>query len=320
MIYAASVFIFLFIWTGISALFILIFYRQRPIDKLKYFDEEYIAKERIDSGRRNKMNLLKFLAALIPDGRLNEKRKVKVELELMKADIPLTAEEFTVIQVLCSLGFFFLGFIIFKSFIASLFTAALSWNLPKLIITSKKNSRIQDFNYQLNEGIMIIANSLKAGYSFLQAVAVVVEETKAPFSKEFRKLLKEMSLGVSEEHALQNLLTRMESEDLKLVVNAILIQKDVGGNLSEILENIGETIRERQKIQNELKTLTAQGRLSGIIVMLLPIFLGIIIYIFNKEYILLLFNTTTGVAMIAAAVFNQFIGFMMIRKIIKIDM
>ena len=129
-----------------------------------------------------------------------------------------------------------------------------------------------------------------------------------------------MSLGISEEIALKNLLNKMESEDLRLIVNAILIQKDIGGNLSEILDNISDTIRERQKIQNELKTLTAQGRLSGIIVMLIPFFLGITIYLFNKEYIMLLFTTPIGLGMIIAAFINQIIGLIMIRKIIKIDM
>ena len=112
----------------------------------------------------------------------------------------------------------------------------------------------------------------------------------------------------------------MESEDLRLVVNAILIQKDIGGNLSEILDNISETIRERQKIKNELKTLTAQGKLSGIIVFLIPIFLGLIIYVLNREYILILFTNAVGIVMVVISVINQILGFFMIRKIINIDL
>ena len=129
-----------------------------------------------------------------------------------------------------------------------------------------------------------------------------------------------MSLGISEEDALKNLLSRVDSEDLRLIVNVILIQKDIGGNLSEVLDNISETIREREKIKNELKTLTAQGRLSGIILMLIPIFLGVTIYLFNKEYILLLFTTSIGLIMVAAAVLSELLGLLMIRKIINIDM
>ena len=112
----------------------------------------------------------------------------------------------------------------------------------------------------------------------------------------------------------------MESKDLLLIVNAILIQKDIGGNLSEILDNIAETIRERQKIQNELKTLTAQGKLSGFIVMLLPFFIGITIYLLNRDYMILLFTTPLGIGMIIVALVNQILGLIMIKKIINIDM
>ena len=167
---------------------------------------------------------------------------------------------------------------------------------------------------------MIISNALKAGYSFLQALAMAAEETPDPFSKEFKKMLKEMTLGITEEEALRSLLLRMESEDLKLVMNAILIQKDIGGNLSEILDNIGETIRERQKIKGELKTLTAQGRLSGIIVVMIPIFLGGTIYLLSKEYMILLFTTPMGIAMVSFSAFSQLIGIFMIKKIVDIEM
>ena len=102
-------------------------------------------------------------------------------------------------------------------------------------------------------------------------------------------------------------------------MNAILIQKDIGGNLSEILDNISETIRERQKIKNELKTLTAQGKLSGLILMLIPVFLGMTIYLFNREYMLLLFTTSIGLSMVGGAVVSEFFGLLMIRKIVNID-
>ena len=148
----------------------------------------------------------------------------------------------------------------------------------------------------------------------------MVDELKEPFSKEFGKLLKEMTLGISTEEAFKGMLDRVESEDLKLLVNAILIQKDIGGNLAEILDNISETIRERQKIKNEVKTLTAQGRLSGIIITLMPVILGLLIYMFNKEYIMLLFTTTIGLVMLGTAFVSQVIGIFMIRKIVDVEL
>jgi tight adherence protein B len=320
MIYIAAVFIFFTIFALVSAVLFTFFYKEKAIDKLKYYDDDYAVKEKLESNKRNKTSIIKLLAELVPDKKLNAGRNQRLELELMKADIPITVEELLVIKILFSMALSFLTVALFRSIFLVIISLIFVWIAPKFIISSRKKERIKQFNYQLNEGVMIISNSLKAGYSFMQSVSVVVEETKDPFSKEFKKLLKEMSLGISEEDALRNLMERMESEDLKLIMNAILIQKDIGGNLSEILDNIGETIRERQKIQNELKTLTAQGKLSGMIVMLIPIFLGIIIYTFNKEYMILLFTTPIGLAMVVMAIFNQVLGFFMIRKIISIDM
>ncbi|WDC85547.1 type II secretion system F family protein [Caloramator sp. mosi_1] len=137
---------------------------------------------------------------------------------------------------------------------------------------------------------------------------------KDPLGKEFKRLLKEMSLGLPDVEAFKNLQNRIESEDLNILINAILIQKDIGGNLSEILDNISETIRERQKIKNELKTLTAQGRLTGMIISMLPVFLGGVIYIFNKEYIMLLLTTKIGIGMLIFSLLSELAGLFIIKR------
>ena len=320
MIYIIMLVVFFFIWLLMTFMLLKIFNKEKIIDKLKYYDEDYAIKEKIENKKKNKTSLLKILSNLIPNIKFSEKHDKKLEIELIKSDIPITVEELLVAKMLTSTAFAFLAYTLTKDIFIVFFIFIMIWNIPKVIILRRKKERVKTFNEQLNEGTMIISNSLKAGYSFLQAIAVVSEETKDPFAKEFNKLLKEMSLGISEETALKNMLNRIESEDLRLIVNAILIQKDIGGNLSEILDNISTTIRERQKIQSELKTLTAQGRLSGIIVMLIPFVLGITIYLFNKEYMMLLFNTPLGLGMIITAFVNQILGLIMIKKIIKIDM
>ena len=320
MIYVIVTAIFLMVWLFISTVLIALFSKDKPIRKLKYFDEDYAISQKYKDNKKDRISILKTLSTLIPKIWLNKKKDKKLEIELMKADLSITVEELLVIKILFSSAFAFLAFAVFKNYFIIILIYILIWNVPQFIIRKRKKDRIKHFDSELNEGITIISNSLKAGYSFLQAIAVVSEETSDPFSKEFKKLLKEMSLGISEEDALKNLLSRVESEDLRLIVNVILIQKDIGGNLSEVLDNISETIRERQKIKNELKTLTAQGRLSGIILMLIPIFLGVTIYLFNKEYILLLFTTSIGLIMVAAAVLSEFLGLLIIRKIINIDM
>jgi tight adherence protein B len=320
LIYVAVIIMFLLVWVAIFTILLTFLNKSKPIDKLKYFDEEHESNVKDASNKKYNKAPLKLLSSIIPSSKLNKNQTKKLELELIRADMPITIEELLVIKILFSSALTFLAYALFKSYVILPLVFILIWNVPKFIIARRKKERIKVFDSQLNEGIMIISNSLKAGYSFLQAVGVASEETTDPFSKEFKKMLKEMTLGISEEEALKNLLTRMESEDLKLIMNAILIQKDIGGNLSEILDNIGETIRERQKLQGELKTLTAQGKLSGIIVILIPVFLALIIYIFNKEYMMLLFTTPAGIAMICFSVINQIFGVLMIKKIVKIDM
>lgn len=318
MLFVVIMVTFLFIWTLSSTVLLMVFNKEKPLLKLRYFDDDGGAAEG-KVRKLGKVNVIKTLSGLVPEFKGRGKRTKRLEQQLIKADILISLEELLVIKILFATAVSFLAFSLTKGIPAIIIAFILTWNAPKLVIYRRIKERSRLFDSQLNEGIMIISNSLKAGYSFLQAVAVTSEETHDPFSKEFKKMLKEMSLGISEEEAVKNLCARVESEDLVLIVNAILIQKDVGGNLSEILDNISETIRERQKIKGELKTLTAQGRLSGIIVMLIPIFIGLAIYVFNRDYILTLFTTPVGLAMVIMSVLNQVLGFVIIRKIVNVN-
>ncbi|MFA9397890.1 MAG: type II secretion system F family protein [Clostridiaceae bacterium] len=318
-------FMFIFVFMFCLSILYKIFIREKPIDKLKKIemDNKLIKNNKTIRDKLNDENEFKFiskLSKLIPNLGINKKKIEKIEKDLVLADIPLTYEELLIIKIFLSSSLSFLLFAIFKNVVLLIISFIVFWNVSSIYIGMKKKEKTKLFESQLNEGIMIISNSLKAGYSFLQAVSVVCEETKDPFSKEFKRLLKEMRLGIAEKEALLNLLSRVESENLKLVINAIVIQKDTGGNLAEILDNIGETIRDRDKIKGELKTLTAQGKLSGTIVMLMPIFLGIIIYLFNKEYVLLLFNTKLGLIMVSMTLVSEILGYIIIRKIVNIDM
>lgn len=315
-----TILIFLFFFSLSCAVFSLFFAKKKAIDKLKYFDNNQAMEERMEKSKKSKNTALKSLSSLVPSSKLNKSRSKKLEIELIKADLPITVSEFYVVTLFFSVIIALISFLVSSSGISALFVFLIAWNTAKFYVGNKKSERIKAFDNQLNDGITIISNSLKAGYSFMQAVAVVAEEMPDPFAKEFKKLLKEMSLGLSEEEAFKNLTNRMESEDLKLIVNAIVIQKDIGGNLSEILDNISETIRDRQKIKNELKALTAQGKLSGIIVAALPVFLGIVIFLLNREYVSVLFTTNIGLFLLFSSAISEILGFMMIRKIVDIKM
>lgn len=293
--------------------------KEQVIDKLASYDEDVLMdRERKFSGAERSGPIQK-IAKILERLPSSEKKRKRNQMLFRQADLPITYEEMFVIKIMGATSIGFLTFALSRNIVLILLIVGFIWAMPSIIIKSRIKKRIKAFDDQLNEGLVMISNALKAGYSFLQALAVAADETQDPFSKEFKGLLKELSLGIPIEDGLSNLLDRMPSEDLKLIVNAILIQKDIGGNLSEILENIGETIRERQRIKNEINTLTAQGRLSGIIIMAMPAVLGVMIYLFSPEYIMELFNTLIGRFMLVVAVFSQIMGWLFIRKIVNID-
>lgn len=190
---------------------------------------------------------------------------------------------------------------------------------PFLLVRIKTLKRMQAFNSQLGDALILVANSLRTGYSFMQAIDMVAQEMRPPISTEFARTVKEMNLGVTVENALGNLAKRVDSDDLDLVLTSVLIQRQVGGNLSEVLDNIARTIRERVRIRGEIRTLTAQGRISGIIVSLIPFAMSVFIYLINPEYISVLFTHTLGKLMLGTALAGQIIGAMVIRRIVDIE-
>jgi len=242
----------------------------------------------------------------------------KMEIELMKADIPLRGEEFIMINFLLMAGLGLLLLLITRNAILGWFGAVAGFVAPRVVVKRIKLKRIQKFNSQIGDALVVMSNSLRAGFSFLQALEMVSREMPPPVADEFSRTLREMNLGTPTEEALLNLTSRVESEDLDLVITAVLIQRQVGGNLSEVLDNISHTIRERIRIKGEIKTLTAQGRISGIIVGVLPIVIGLILAVINPGYIGALFVTPAGWAMLITGVISQIIGIALIKKTVDI--
>jgi len=195
----------------------------------------------------------------------------------------------------------------------------IGYMLPKVWIKRKIKSRTEKFNEGLPDMIATIIGSLRSGYSFTQAFKTVVEECDAPVKDEIALLLKELNYGISMEDALNNLNHRMPSGDLELMIQAVLIQRQVGGNLAGILEIILGTIRERSRIQRQVQTLTAQGRLSGRVIGGLPVALGLMIYLINPEYIQVLFTNVIGKIIISIGVVSGIVGFILINKLTKIE-
>lgn len=248
--------------------------------------------------------------------------KKKVQVELTRAHLLLKAEEYMTLSLI--LFFVFLAMVLLTKGVnmwpLALIAGLGGWYLPALVIKSKIKKRMKQLNEQLCDAITMISNSLKAGYSFFQAIDMVAEEMSGPIAVEFSILKKEVNLGLTTEKALENMASRVSSEDLELVVTAVMIQRQVGGNLAEVLDNITSTIRDRVKIKGELKTVTAQGRMSGIVISMLPVILCVLIYLINPQQMSLLFTRPLGLVMIGLAAIMELTGIVLIRKIVRIEM
>jgi tight adherence protein B len=198
--------------------------------------------------------------------------------------------------------------------------------IPRFWLGRRRSSRLNQFNKQLPDTITLIANGLRAGSSFLQAIELVVREARPPVSTEFARVIREVNLGLAFDEALENMVRRVRSDDLELMATAISIQHNVGGNLAEILDSIAYTIRERVRIKGEIRTLTAQQRLSGYVVGFLPIGLAGFLFIAAPGFMAPMFDDSVNIGGLPAGViilivggFMMFMGFMFIRKIVDIE-
>lgn len=238
---------------------------------------------------------------------------------LAQANVRLTVTEYIIINVLSVVGLLLLGYLVFGTWVLALFAGIFGYFLPRLYLGFAKRQRLNSFNGQLGDTINLLVNGLRSGYSMLQAMETVAKELPPPISEEFARVVQEVGLGLSAEQALNNMLRRIQSEDLDLMITAINVQHEVGGNLAEILDIISFTIRERVRIKGEIRTLTSQGMLSGYVISFLPIALGLIMFLMNREYMTRMFTTTCGWIMVGVALFGIVVGFVAIQKIVRIE-
>lgn len=238
---------------------------------------------------------------------------------LSSAGIPMRSEEFTVLRWLFTIIAGGAIHLLTKNLLLAIIGLVLGFFVPMIWVKNKRRKRIIAFNEGLPNMISSLVGSLRAGFSFLQSLQMVAEESYSPIKEEVDYLLRLMQYGTSMENALQEWTRRMPSEDLNLLVDAILIQRQVGGNLAYLLDKIVETMRERTRIENQIRTLTAQGRLSGLIISLLPVGLGLIIFVMNPTHVKTLFVHPIGQGMLVLAVIGGVLGFFFVRKITTIE-
>ncbi len=243
--------------------------------------------------------------------------------DLARADIKITVAEYLILHVLLAVAVAALvGFLRQNLWIGAAFGAG-SLFLPRFYVGFQKSGRLNKFDNQLGDMLNLVVNGLRAGYSVTQALEAVSRELPAPISSEFRRVVQEMQLGVPMENALENLTRRIPSKDLDFVVTAMNIQREVGGNLAEILDTISFTIRERVRIKGEIQSLTAQGMMTGYVISFLPVGLGFVLYFLNPDYMGEFFKADTymicGYGALCAAVALIVIGFAIVMKIVDIE-
>jgi tight adherence protein B len=287
-----------------------------------------------DSGQGGVAGAIASSETLNSLNRVVERRDFGANLarDIARADLHLKPSEFLLIWA-GSVIAVPLGMLLFSPFfpvlgnpLFLLIGGFVGFLLPRFWLSRRKNGRLGAFNKQLPDTITLIANALRAGSSFLQAIELVVRESRPPISTEFARVIREVNLGLPFDQALENMVRRVRSDDLELMATAISIQHQVGGNLAEILDSIAYTIRERVRIKGEIRTLTAQQRLSGYVVGFLPIGLAGFLFIAAPGFMQPMFanppeilGLPAGVIILIFGGFMMFMGFMFIRKIVDIE-
>ncbi len=239
------------------------------------------------------------------------------ELEQMQVNVPASVLfYFSIATFLLVAGFLFLVFQVVW-IAASLAFPALF--LPRMIQVMARKRRIHRFGLQLMDALDNMSQALKVGFSLQQAVDLVAREMASPINQEFKIVRHEMNLGVPVDKALENLYRRMHSEDMLLVTAVVGVSKDVGGNLSEIFDNISMTIRGRVHIEEKIRSLTSQGKLQGLICASLPLALGYVLYLVNPGLMEPMVKTPIGWGLIALILVMETLGYIFVRKVVTIE-
>jgi tight adherence protein B len=280
----------------------------------KYFVEnnvddvqEQFIKERYDEEQKNKKDKFKVASKEFSN-------------YISSSGLKLTANEFIYLWG----GVTIIPMVIVTIFGGNIITAIalglIGIAIPPILVKNAHKKREELFNKQLSESLIIMGNSLRGGFTFMQAMESVSTDMQPPISSEFAKVLREIHYGVKQDAALTHMVERVKSKDLELLVSAVLTSQQVGSNLSEILDTISETIGDRIKIKQEIRVMTSQGRISGIVIGALPIFIILAIMVMNPEYFAGFFESFIGKILITLSIVLEVIGFAIINKIVDLKM
>ena len=277
-----------------------------------------VAEPRVSTGNILR-DLVESVSAVLAPLLARSSHTGKLADDLQKADLKLKSTEWVLAIVGAGVALGALLALRFGNPPLFLVGPVAAWALGAVFLRFRQGRRTRAFNNQLGDTITLLSNALKAGYSFAQALSSVAKNGSPPISEEFSRATREIALGISVDDALNHMVQRNKSEDFDLLVTAVQIQRVVGGNLAEILDTIAYTIRERVRIQGEIRTLTAQARISGWIITLLPFALAGVLALISPSYFGPMLSENLGRVMMGIGVFSIAIGAAAIQKIVKIE-
>lgn len=255
--------------------------------------------------------------------KINENKKGRLISQklvdyLAAAGVKLNAKEFLYSWIAAVLLPSLLMIVLGRNVLSVLAAGIIGFAVPPLLVRRSRKKRQELFMKQLGQSLAIMSNSIKSGYSFQQAMQSIANDMQPPISTEFSKTIREMHYGVSLEDALNHLVERVQNKDLALLISAVITSSQVGSNLSEIIDTISVTIKDRAKIRDDVRNLSAQGRISGLIIGLLPIIICLMLMLANPTYVMQFFDDDIGKIMIVVGIVLELIGFMVINKIVDI--
>jgi len=241
----------------------------------------------------------------------------KMQALIIQADSKTTLEQLAVKTLACGCVGFFITYFLISVLPVQLLAAILLGSLPYFMLAYKRSRRVKAFNAELSKAVDMMSNALRAGHSVVGAIGILSEQTLEPTASEFKEVFRQQNFGLPLRDALMQMLDRVPSQDLRVVVTAILVQKDTGGNLGEILDRTVTVIRERIRIRGDIQVQTAQGRMTGYILTLLPVVLLLVINVINPGYSQVLFHEATGRKLIYVGLGLLAAGGLSIRHIIN---
>ena len=242
-----------------------------------------------------------------------------LDFKMQQAGIPLLGTEFMALLLLSAVVVGSIAAVLVKKWYAGVLAAILIVAVEYVYVLLRIDRRSTSFTNQLGDCLMMVANALRAGFSFLQAMEMISKEMEPPISEEFQHVMRDIGLGATVERALDDMEKRVGSPDFSLVVTAVLIQQQVGGDLAQILDTISETIQDRIRMRREVKTLTTQGRLSGWILILTPVALALFMTSSDPNYLDPLFKNPIGQIILGATIVMEIIGAIIIKRIVDIE-